>query len=103
MGRLRPADLHLNPQAISCHYANGSVCDYINIEGTSQQMIADEVRFLFAHRPTCLSSFLSTFNLSTSPTYLQVREIAEKKLKQVGHEVTADDIPSFQVRIFLYF
>jgi len=54
-------------KAISCHYANGSLCDYIDIEGTSQQNIADEVA-----------------------------EIMEKKMKQFGHEVKPEDLPTFQ-------
>ena len=30
------------PQAISCHFAS-SRCAYIDVEGTSQQIIADEI------------------------------------------------------------
>uniref|UniRef100_A0A914XEA9 phytanoyl-CoA dioxygenase n=1 Tax=Plectus sambesii TaxID=2011161 RepID=A0A914XEA9_9BILA len=31
-------------KAISCHYANGTMCDYIDVSGTSQDIIADEIK-----------------------------------------------------------
>ena len=30
-------------KAISCHYANGDKCNYISVEGTNQQLLADEI------------------------------------------------------------
>lgn len=30
-------------KAISTHYANGDKCNYINVEGTNQQLLADEI------------------------------------------------------------
>ena len=31
-------------KAISCHYASSSHCHYIDVKGTNQQLIADEVK-----------------------------------------------------------
>ncbi len=30
-------------QAISCHYADGNLCHYIDIKGTTQEELADEI------------------------------------------------------------
>jgi len=30
-------------KAISCHYANGTLCEYIDVKGTTQEDLADEI------------------------------------------------------------
>jgi phytanoyl-CoA hydroxylase len=37
-------------KAISCHYANGSACKYIEVKGTTQENIADEIQEIARRR-----------------------------------------------------
>ena len=51
-----------SPQAISCHYSSGD-CHFIDVTGTTQEVIADEVADLVSRK----------FGVDTSKVQYQVR------------------------------
>lgn len=64
-------------KAISCHYANGDKCHYISVEGTNQQLLADEILDMMKRR-------LDKFGIPENKLTFQVIELIILKYLILG-------------------